>query len=155
MLTLSLPTESGCYSSGSPASYGEIFALREMENGAFVGPDALSRTLCAIDKLCSLIPAREDTPNRLANQRAKELLSEAQTLAPIAMMPSTIEGSDGDLLIHWDTNSKGIVLICPGQVAKGAQIYREVLNGNRAASSEIGDATPQTLSAALAWVLQP
>jgi hypothetical protein len=155
MLMLDLPTQSGCYMNSSLASHGEIFYLREMENGSFVGPDALSRTLCAIDKLCRGLPPREDTPSRIAHETAKRLLCEAQTIDLICAMPSTIEGSEGDLLIHWDIGSKSIVLVCPGTPGKAPQVYREVLSGNKATHSEMGDASPETLSAALAWVLQP
>src|SRR5260370_42641358 len=87
----------GSYCGPTEISHGEFFGLSRTQNGAAIGPDALSRALHHIDKLqpCS----EEDTPTEHARKAAKTLLSEAQTIAPIYLMASTIEVSEGDLLI--------------------------------------------------------
>ena len=144
----------GCLPSGSAVAAGTFFAYSRAESGAVVGPDALCRTMVDIDRLGREVPVTEDTPAPFARELAKRLLSEAQLLKPIVICAAVVEGSEGDVLIHWNAPSKGVVLICPGTAERPPQVYREVLSGNRTEHSSIGEASPETLSAALTWVLQ-
>jgi hypothetical protein len=155
MIALDLPTVHDSYSGPATTLHDELFAISETENGAITSLAAVSRTIQDIDDIGTTVQPSEDVPTVLARDVAKRLLSEAQTIAPIYLMPSTIEGSDRDLLIHWETVSKGVVLICPGGENREPQIYKETLEGKRASDSEMTVASPEVLSAALAWVLQP
>ncbi len=96
----------------------------------------------------------EDRPSESALQSAKKLLCEADFLHPIFFMPSVIEATEHDILLHWDGASKSVVLICPADDDKPAQVYREVLEGVKAKHSEMSPATPRSLTDALAWMLQ-
>lgn len=155
MLALNSPViQQGSYFLPNGAVHGEFLALRSIEGGVIIGPDALSRTLREIDRLRKVELENEDTPTLLAVSAAKQLLSEAHSERPIFAMPSVIEGSEGDLLIHWDTALKNVVLICPASAEKPPQVYREELKGKKAVSSQLLDASPEALSDALAWVLQ-
>ncbi|HUA17341.1 MAG TPA: hypothetical protein VMB25_01270 [Bryobacteraceae bacterium] len=154
LLALNSPViQQGSYFSHNGAAHGEFLALRSIDGGAVIGPDALSRTLLDIDQL-GKVGLGNEAPTLTALGTAKRLLSEAQVEKPIYAMPSVIEGSEGDLLIHWDTAVKNVVLICPASPGKPPQIYREVLKGRKAVSSQISDASPKALSDALTWVLQ-
>ncbi len=155
MLTLNSPViQQGFFYGGNGSVYGESPAWPAMEGSAVIGPDSLFRTIREIEKLETAELAHEDMPTTVAQQNAKRLLSEAQMVRPIYVIPSAVEGSEGDLLIHWDTSIKSVVLICPASSAKPAQIYMERLAGRRAVHSEMLEASPEALSEALAWVLR-
>jgi hypothetical protein len=155
MLALDSPViAQGSYSAVYPSRHRQ-FAISTTESGAIVGTDALFRIVQEIDRLWTGQPANEDTPTRSARDIAIDLLSQAQIRRPFYVMATTVEGSEGDLLIHWDTAFKSVVLICPSSTDKAPQVYQEVLEGKKARHSEIHDASPTTLSDALAWVLQP
>jgi hypothetical protein len=160
MLQLNSPDtviHGGCLRDYGSVLHGELFATTHTESGATIGPDALSQTLLQIDELIRSYLRRgsEDTPSETAHSSVKMLLAEAQLENPILTMPSVIEGSEGDLLLHWDATTKSVVLICPATADKTQQIYKEELDGMKAASSEMVEATPKTLSEALSWVLRP
>jgi|CZKS01.1.fsa_nt_gi hypothetical protein len=154
MIALDLPTTQGCYLAPSADVHKELFAASATENGMVISLDALSRTFIEIDRLRQIEP-RTEAASALAVERAKRLLSEAQTIVPIFLVTSTIESSDGDVLLHWDAPSKSVVLVSPAEERNEPQIYRETLEGKKAVHSEIGEATAEFLSESLAWVLQP
>jgi hypothetical protein len=156
MITLDLAYANGSYSTPAMAIYGELLAVPKTANGAITTLGAVDKTIQDIAAIGALTQPNEDIPTPFAMDTAKQLLQDAQAIAPIYLVPTTIEGSDGDLLIHWDTISKGVVLICPRDGGREPQVYKETLQGNRAAShSEMTLASSENLSAALAWVLQP
>jgi hypothetical protein len=145
--------DTGIYFPGDASSHGEYLALSRMEIGGSIGADAISRTLRDIDLLAKCSDP-DDTPTDHAREQAKLLLAEAQTIRPIFLMASTIEASERDVLVHWDTLEKSVVLVAPSVQSKPAQIYTEVLDGKKAITSTISDASGSALSTALAWVLQ-
>jgi hypothetical protein len=136
------------------SAHGEFRVSPAITGGAIIGPDSLFRTIREIEELSAKGAQHGDTPASEAEERAKRLLAAAQLRRPIYVIPSSVEASEGDLLIHWDTAIKNVVLICPASTAKPAQIYMEVLDGKRAVHSEMVGASPETLSDALAWVLR-
>ncbi len=155
MLELNSPVvRQGFFYAENPSAHGELRTSCAIEGGAVIGPDSLIRTIREIEELNADGLQPGDSPTAAAQENAKRLLSEAQLVRPIYIIPSVVEASEGDLLIHWDTPVKSVVLICPATTAKPAQIYREVLDGKRAVHSEMVEASPQTLSDALAWVLR-
>src|SRR5271169_1015636 len=135
MIALNLDYANGSFSPPVIAVHGELLAVSKTENGAIAGLAAVSKTIQEIQNIGAILQPEEDIPTTLATDTAKRLLSEAQTIASIYLMPTTIEGSDGDLLLHWDTASKGIVLVCPGIEGRAPQIYKETLEGKRATHS--------------------
>ena len=155
MLALNSPViQQGFFYAGNGSAYGEFRFSSAVEGGAVISPDSLIRTIREIEELNAMGLQNGDAPAVVAQESARRLLSEAQLDRPIFVIPSVVEASEGDLLIHWDTPTKNVVLICPASTAKPAQIYMEVLNGNRAVHSEMVEASPQALSEALAWVLR-
>lgn len=155
MLALNSPViQQGVFYGGNGSVHGEFRSSPAIEGGAVIGPDSLIRTIREINELNGAGLQSSDVPSPVAQASAKGLLSEAQLIHPIYVIPSAVEASEGDLLIHWDTAIRNVVLICPASTAKPAQVYMEVLDGKRAAHSEIVEATPRTLSDALAWVLR-
>jgi hypothetical protein len=155
VLALNSPViQQGFFYAGNGSVHGEFRASGAIEGGAVIGPDSLIRTIREIEELNADGLQQGDAPAVLAQECAKRLLSEAQLVRPIYVIPSASEASEGDLLIHWDTAVKSVVLICPASTAKPAQIYTEVLDGRRAVHSEMVEASQQTLSDALAWVLR-
>ena len=155
MLALNSPViQQGFFYAGRDSAHGEFRASCAIEGGAIIGPDSLIRTIREIDDLSAGSLQNGDVPTAVAQENAKRLLSEAQINQPIYVIPSAVEASEGDLLIHWDTQVRNVVLICPASNAKPAQIYMETLAGRRAVHSEMVEASPQSLSEALAWVLR-
>jgi hypothetical protein len=155
VLALNSPViQQGFFYADNGSAHGEFRASRAIERGAVIGPDSLIRTIREIEELNDLGLQHGDAPTAEAQENAKRLLSAAQLDRPIYVIPSVVEASEGDLLIHWDTSIKNVVLICPASTSKPAQIYKEVLDGKRAVHSEIVEASPQALSDALAWVLR-
>jgi hypothetical protein len=147
---------SGHHFSDISAAHGEISALSAIEAEAVIGPDALARTLLKVRHACSPLVRTDDTPTNFACRTAECLLAEAQTIAPVYFAASVIEGSEGDLLIHWDAPSKSVVLICPRDAGVRPSLYKESLEGIKPVSSELArNASAQLLSEALTWVLQP
>jgi hypothetical protein len=156
MLALNSPViQQGFFYASNGSVHGEFRAACAIEGGAVIGPDSLIRTIREIEDLNADESRSGDGPSVVAQESAKRLLCEAQLDRPLYLIPSVVEASEGDLLIHWDTAVKSVVLICPASAGKPAQIYREVLDGKRAVHSEIMDASPRALSDALAWVLRP
>jgi hypothetical protein len=155
MLALNSPViQQGCFYSDSVSAHGEFAGWRATKGGAVIGPDSFIRTIREIEDLSANGLESGDAPSEVAQETAKRLLTEAQVKGTIYVIPSAVEASEGDLLIHWDTAVKNVVLICPSSTSKPAQIYTEVLDGMRAAHSEMMEASAQTLSDALAWVLR-
>jgi hypothetical protein len=155
VLALNSPViQQGFFYAGNGSVHGESRAWGAVESGAVIGPDALVHAIREIEKLNAEGVQRGDAPTKLAQESANRLLYEAQMERPIYVTPSAVEASEGDLLIHWDTSIKSVVLICPASTAKPAQIYMEVLDGKRAVHSEMVEASPHALSDALAWVLR-
>lgn len=155
MLALNSPVmQQGFFYAGNSSAHGEFRALCPIEGGVVIGPDSLIRTIREIERLSAQGLQHGDAASAVAQESAKRLLSEAQMDRPIYVIPSAIEASEGDLLIHWDTATKSVVLICPASTTKPAQIYREVLDGRRAIHSEMVEASSHSLSSALAWVLR-
>jgi hypothetical protein len=153
VLPLNSPViQQGYFYAANGSAYGEFSASLAIQGGAVIGPDSVIRTIREIETLTA--NGLQDIPSSRAQETAKRLLSEAQLKRPIYVIASAVEASEGDLLIHWDTAIKSVVLICPASAAKPAQVYTEVLDGRRAVQSEMIEASPQTLSDALAWVLR-
>lgn len=155
MLALNNPViDHGSFYVSRASAHGEVAVLHATESGASIAPDALIRAIKEIDDLGAEGVSSGDKPTRLAQTTAKRLLLRAHAKRPIYVVPTAVEASDGDLLIHWDAVIRSVVLICPAFASKPAQIYTEALDGKRAIDSGIGEATPQALSDALAWVLR-
>jgi len=155
VLALNSPViRQGFFYAGNGSAHGEFRASCAIKGGAAIGPDSLIRTIREIEELSAKGLQRGDTPTPEAEESAKRLLTKAQLRGPIYVIPSAVEASEGDLLIHWDTVIKSVVLVCPASPVKPAQIYKEVLDGKRAVQSEMVGASPETLSDALAWVLR-
>jgi len=139
----------------SEAAQGVICTEMGIQSGAVIGPDALTQTLAHIDALSDAFLCTEDTPSAHARDMAKRMLSEAQTYGPVYLGATTVEGFEGDLLLHWDTPTRSIVLICPSSSAKPPQIYSETLSGKHSADSNLlKDASPFDLWKSLEWILK-
>ena len=155
MLALNSPViQQGFYYGGNGSVHGQTLAWPLIGSSAIIGPDSFVRTIQEIKGLNDLAAQQGEAPTAVAQQTAKTLLAEAQAYRSIYVIPSAVEASEGDVLIHWDTASKSVVLICPASTARPAQIYTEVLEGRRAVHSEMAEASARTLSDALAWVLR-
>jgi hypothetical protein len=119
-----------------------------------IGLGALGTTLARIDDLYAAFLRTEDTPSEAAHQRIREAVRKANQLLPMFLEPSLVEEFEGDILIHWDTPQRNIVLVSPASGQGTLQLYRERLAGKQAVESNlIKDANPQDLANALAWVL--
>jgi hypothetical protein len=115
---------------------------------------ALEEILSEIDRIGQPAENNEDTPTAHACSTARLLLREAHQIGSL-IQATTVESSEGDLLIHWDVRAKSVVLICPKD-DRAPSIYREVLDGNKATSSELtNNVSATSLSDAISWVIQP
>ncbi len=149
-----------------PISRPNIFVYKTMSpdeilaglQGSFVAMDSvnpLDQILSQVNELCNPRQQTEDTPTVAACESARRILAEVQRITPITLGATAVEASEGDLLIHWDTPSRSIVLICPKD-GTAPSIYRETLGGTAPTSSHLlRNASAQSLSEALTWVLPP
>jgi hypothetical protein len=126
----------------------ENYVRRALQNV----PRVLDQILLRINEVCNPQERSEDTPTSSVCAEARRIVSEAHKISPINLDVTTVEASEGDLLIHWDTPTKGIVLICPKN-GGAPSLYRETLEGVRPTDSELlSNASSTSLSEALAWV---
>jgi hypothetical protein len=136
-------------------SPGEILAGLSDSVTAIDSTNPIDQILSQANELCNLQGRSEDIPTSAACESARRILTETQRIAPICLDATAVEASDGDLLIHWDTPSRSVVLICPRD-GRAPSIYTETLEGVRPIASHLrGDVSAQSLSEALAWVLPP
>lgn len=118
-------------------------------------PTALDGILSGINGLCKTEEQLGEAPTELACESARNILSEAAQINQIRLDATSIEASEGDLLIHWDGRAKSAVLIC-SRDGGPSSIYTETLNGTMATGSRLhANATAQFLSETLAWVSSP
>jgi hypothetical protein len=146
------------YFYGRPLSYEEIGEELSHHTFALIAPSVphsvLTQLLVRLSEICNPRVRSEDTPSPYSCSTAQRILNEANTIAPIVLEPTVVESSEGDLLIHWDTSMKGVVLICPRN--QSPSIYKEILDGVRPTSSQLlTDVSANSLSEALAWVQSP
>jgi hypothetical protein len=118
-------------------------------------PDPLDQIFLQIEEVCNPLDRSEDTPALSVCAAAHDILTEADKINRICLDATAIEGSEGDLLIHWDAPAKSVVLICPRN-GRAPSIYKETLDGVRPTTSQLlNDASAISLSEALAWVQSP
>jgi hypothetical protein len=116
---------------------------------------ALDQILLRVGEICNPREQSDDTPAPSVYASAKDILTEANKISPLLLDATAVEASEGDLLIHWDTPARSVVLICPKN-GSHPSIYRETLDGVRPTSSQLlNDASATSLAEALAWVQSP
>jgi hypothetical protein len=148
--TKSIPTEYAIPKKSVP-----IISWQWVRTAAGAVSTPFSRTLSQIDSLCEQREPLAEVPTQSACASARLILSGAHQITKIAIEPTAVETSEGDILIHWDLPTRSVVLICPG-TGRTPSIYRETLDGVLPSTSELqADATARSLSEALAWVLPP
>jgi hypothetical protein len=150
----------------TPISRGNVFVYGEISRDEIwaglhgsvtaINPhNPLEQILSQVNELCNPQERPGDIPTAAACESARQILAEAQKITPICLDATAVEASEGDLLIHWDTPARSLVLICPRD-ARAPSIYTETLEGVRSTSSNLrGNASAQLLSESLAWVLSP
>jgi hypothetical protein len=144
----------GYYSLSCSVARGKIHTEAYLQTGSAIGPEALARTLAQVDELSNVLLRTEDTPTAHARDSVKRMLSAAQTYGPIYLGANTVEGFEGDLLIHWDTLTRSVVLISPAIATKASQVYTETLSGNHPVRSALlKNASPFDLWKSLKWLL--
>lgn len=96
----------------------------------------------------------EDTPTKAACKCAEQILYATNQIARIPHdITATVESSEGDILVHWDGQTKGVVLICSRE-GGAPSIYRERLNRRVTIWSDLHkDGSAASLSEALAWLV--
>jgi len=111
---------------------------------------ALDQIFLQIDELLQSQTCPDDTPTSFALSTARDTLTDANRLVRIPDA-SVVEASEGDILIHWNTKTRSVVLISP-RSGVYPSIYKETLQGLIPTSSQlITEASPELLSEALAW----
>lgn len=139
---------------GTPAD-GQLQAGQVQATSQKAFSYTLDQILLRVSEACNPRQRSEDTPTASAWASTRHILIDANKIAPIDLDATVVEASDGDLLIHWDTPARSIVLIC-SRDEHAPSIYRETLEGARPTSSQLSnDASASSLSEALAWVQSP
>lgn len=81
----------------------------------------------------------EDRPTPFALESATRLLREAQSLSFNAIAPSSVEGFEGDLILHWELEDRGAALVFPAWANKPVRLYREELAQGIPVQTELQD----------------
>lgn len=90
------------------------------------GPCAIDHTLERIYEE-SIAEPDEDKPTHFAMDTARELLQNAKRYLLNAISPNVIEGSEGDLILHWEIGGKGAALVFPAWADRPVRLYTEEL----------------------------
>lgn len=115
----------------------------------------LDQILDRISEVCNPQQPSEDTPAAGVYEAVRRILIAANKITPITLEATAVEASEGDLLLHWDTSTKSVVLIVPKN-GGAASVYRETLDGVTPVTSRLeGNASDAILSEAIAWVSSP
>jgi hypothetical protein len=129
-------------------------AGRDCRLEVHIPPQGVADILHNIDVLFRSRQQNEDTPTQEARTCVEQTLALAGQIAPIPRNSAVVEASEGDILIHWNSLTKGVVLICPKD-GQSPSIYRETLNGQVTSWSALKkSASAGDLSDALAWLVQ-
>ncbi len=116
------------------------------------GPCALKYALKQIETSIESEPA-EDRPTHFALEAARQLLEDAQRFTANAVAPSSIEGFEGDLILHWEVGDRGFALVFPAWADKPVRLYREVLaDGVPVETSLRDDPSDMDVAEMMAWL---
>lgn len=79
----------------------------------------------------------EDFPSKHALGIARSLCADLDRILPKVVSFSDIEAFEGDLLLHWRSESRAVTLICPADATRRVKLYRELLENGRAVKTDI------------------
>lgn len=116
------------------------------------GPCALDYALKQISEEMASEP-EEDKPTPFALETASRLLKSAQQLSCNAVAPNSIEGFEGDLILHWELGDRGAALVFPAWANKPVRLYREVLAEGIPVNTALqDDPTGMDVASLMAWL---
>lgn len=116
------------------------------------GPSALEYALKQVSEEIQAEP-NEDKPTPFALETATKLLRSAQQLNPNSVAPGSIEGFEGDLILHWELGDRGAALVFPAWANKPVRLYREVLADGIPVRTELqDDPTGADVAGLMAWL---
>ena len=79
----------------------------------------------------------EDFPSKHALGIARSLCADLDRILPKVVSFSDLEAFEGDLLLHWRSESRSVTLICPADSMRPAKLYREQLDNGRTTKTDI------------------
>jgi hypothetical protein len=117
------------------------------------GPGALHWVAESISNL-QPDPNEEDAATQSARDLAFNLLRDASERVAYSIAPTAVEQIEKDLLIRWEFQNKGLILVCPGEANEPTRIYRETVRHNRAEHTEfVAQAAVDDLVGSMRWLI--
>ena len=117
------------------------------------GPNALAYALTQVETGVESEPA-EDRPTPFALEAARQLLEDAQRFTANAVAPTSIEGFEGDLILHWEVGARGAALVFPAWADRPVRLYREVLDDGVPVETALqNDPSDMDIAVMMAWLL--
>ena len=94
-----------------------------------IGPGALHWVAAELAKLEP--DNEEDAASDYARSLAVDLLTKTADLTAYGIAPESIEQFEHDLLLRWNFDNRGMILMCPATEGAGPSLYQETIKGNR------------------------
>jgi hypothetical protein len=103
-----------------------------------------------------LVPCGADFPSEHALQIGRVLCADLDRILPRVVSFTDLEAFEGDLLIHWRSETRSVTLICPADSTRKAKLYREEHDGNHTLKSDISpDPRASDVAREIQWVWNP
>ena len=100
-----------------------------------------------------LTSSGEDFPSKHALRAARSLCADLDRILPKVVSFSDLEAFEGDLLLHWRSESRGVTLICPADSSRRTKLYREQMERGRGSKTDITpDPRASDLAREIQWV---
>jgi len=94
-----------------------------------------------------------DFPTRHALDTARSLCSNLDRILPNVVSFSDLEAFEGDLLLHWRSDSRSVTLICPSDSTRRTKLYREQVQTGGSLKTDIApDPRASDLAREIKWV---
>jgi hypothetical protein len=95
----------------------------------------------------------EDFPSKHALGIAKSLCADLDRILPRVVSFSDLEAFEGDLLLHWRSESRSVTLICPADSTRRRKLYREQLDDRLIKETDIAPSPRASdLAREIQWV---
>jgi hypothetical protein len=95
----------------------------------------------------------DDFPSKHALGIARSLCADLDRILPRVISFSDLEAFEGDLLLHWRSDSRSVTVICPANSMRPAKLFREQLDNGRTAKTHIApNPRASDLAKAIQWV---
>jgi hypothetical protein len=128
-----------------------IVMLGDVASGS--STKAKENTIRAIEELLHSDPA-EDLPTPQARTQSEAFLDSLFDNSTGLSAPTTIESFEGSLILHWDTENKGVVLTFRAVDGQVGLYWEEIAQKKSFNSQLVRNPTPEEAAVKIEWLLE-